>query len=252
MINVALCISGEPRSSMLCYPYIAESFILLDPQVFNVDVYVHSRKNFRALFLYDPKYYKLDSNNSKNSIGDYTLSPELMDDEKFYSHFSQNSSFLENQLLMLDGIVKCFTSTNPNQQKYDLYMRCRPDFITDSKINIESIAKDILYDRKYDMVIPSKGIMKTKEANEHVSKEYNDQFAIGNYRSMVSYCNVSKNLSYLIDQTKEFKLERWLKKQLDDDGINVSTPYLPLALVRGTRIYSNRGFDNFDISFYDE
>ena len=40
--------------------------------------------------------------------------------------------------------------------------------------------------------------------------------------------------------------------QLDDDGIDVSTPYLPLALVRGARIYSNRGFDNFDISFYDE
>jgi hypothetical protein len=31
-IKIALCLSGEPRSSMFCFPYIYESFINLGPQ----------------------------------------------------------------------------------------------------------------------------------------------------------------------------------------------------------------------------
>ena len=254
-INVALCISGEPRSSMMCYPYIAESFIFLDPDYYNVHVYIHSRKNYRALFLYNPKKYYLDDMFTTRDIWDsknIKLPKELNNDYNFYSHYTQNSSFLENQLLMLDGIIKCFKLTSPDVQKYDLYIRCRSDFYMESQIRLDSITRDIVVDKKYDMVIPSKGIMSSIDETDSAIDEYNDQLAIGNFKSMSAYCSTGYNLNYLINKTKKFKVEKWLKEQLDDKKIKVSTPYLPLVLIRGTRIYSNRGYNGFDHSFLDE
>ena len=53
-IKIALCISGEPRSTMASFPYIYETF-LLDNPIYQTDVYLHSLKGFRALPLYKPK-----------------------------------------------------------------------------------------------------------------------------------------------------------------------------------------------------
>ena len=39
--KIALCLSGEPRSSMFCFPYIYESFLDLGFE-YEVDVYIHS------------------------------------------------------------------------------------------------------------------------------------------------------------------------------------------------------------------
>jgi hypothetical protein len=63
-LKIALCLSGEPRSSMFCFPYIYESFINLGPQ-YEVDVYIHSWKNFRALPLYNPKSIKIEPNKTQ-------------------------------------------------------------------------------------------------------------------------------------------------------------------------------------------
>jgi len=254
-INVAVCISGEPRSSMLCYPYIAESFINLDPNYYNVDVYLHTRKIYRAIFLYNPKGFMLDGVASDKEFWDKNkvkLPKELNDNMIFFAHYTANSSFLENQLLMLEGIVKSFELTSPKTKEYDLYIRCRPDIITDTKISIDDFAKDIVFDKKYDILFPSKGILKDKSNNDARGTEYNDQFSIGNYKSMMEYCNMSKNMNFLINKTKEFKVEKWLKEQLDSRNIKVSTQYLPFHLARGTRIFSNRGGDNFDFGFTDD
>ena len=38
--KIALCLSGEPRSSMFCFPYIYESFIDLGDK-YEIDIYIH-------------------------------------------------------------------------------------------------------------------------------------------------------------------------------------------------------------------
>ena len=153
---------------------------------------------------------------------------------------------------MLDGIIKSFSLTqDDNNKKYDIYIRCRPDFMTSNHIWLNSIFNDIL-DKKYDMLIPSKSFERGSIAEEHSKKEYNDQLAIGNYKSMLCYCNTINNLSYLITKTKEFRAEHWLKAQLDEGGIKVKNEFIPLSLIRGTRVYSNRIWEGFDQDFSDE
>ena len=61
-IRVALCLSGEPRSSMASFPYIYEAF-LKDNDTYDIDVYSHSWKGFRALDLYKPKNSQIESIN---------------------------------------------------------------------------------------------------------------------------------------------------------------------------------------------
>ena len=47
-IKIALCISGEPRDSMVSFSFIYESFLRPYPNL-DIDVYVHSFKPYRAL-----------------------------------------------------------------------------------------------------------------------------------------------------------------------------------------------------------
>ena len=51
-MKIALCLSGKPRSSMFCYPYIYDAFMNNEHQV---DVFIHSWNECRALDLYRPK-----------------------------------------------------------------------------------------------------------------------------------------------------------------------------------------------------
>jgi hypothetical protein len=62
-LKIALCLSGEPRSSMFCFPYIYESFINLGPQ-YEVDVYIVGR--ILELYLYNPKSIKIEPNKTQH------------------------------------------------------------------------------------------------------------------------------------------------------------------------------------------
>ena len=252
-IKIALCLSGEPRSSMFCFPYIYESFINIGPE-YEVDVYMHSRKNVRALRCYHPQDFAIDSSPTLpfiEYINSLKLPPLLEQEKNYYKNITSVNDNILHQFLMVDGIHKSFTLSKKNDKIYDIYIRCRFDIFTDFFIDIQPIIRDIL-DKKYDMFIPTKDFYNINDINNS-KNEYNDQFAIGNYKSTESYSNIINNLEYLLNATFSFKAERWLKSQLDQSSIKVFESIFPIHLARSLYIKSNRGIPgSLDVMFFDQ
>jgi hypothetical protein len=249
-IKVALCLSGEPRNSMFCFPYIYESFINLGPE-YEVDVYIHTRKTFRAFTLYNCTRYMLDHTTPYDilkSFHNISLPENLKTSKDFYLGFTTNSDFITNQLLMLDGIHKSFQLSFLDNKHYNIYIRCRPDMFTNYKIEINPIIKDLL-NGKYDIFIPSKNFNPNSPAFYETLDQYNDQFAIGNFKGIEVYSNTLNNLEFLLNQTEEWKAENWLKAQLDYNNIKVKNMYLPIHLSREVKVQSNRGQHIFDMQY---
>ena len=192
-IRVALCLSGEPRSSMASFPYIYEAF-LKDNDTYDIDVYSHSWKGFRALDLYKPKNSQIESinepifiNNIINNLN--SLPPQISTLKSISDSFTPNTSLFKNSLLMLSSIERCF---NLIQEPYDVYIRCRYDIFFRSKFWLFPVLNDIL-NSKYDMFIP------LRYAYKSIPNNYNDQISIGNYSSMKLYASLIHNLNGLIN-----------------------------------------------------
>ena len=229
-IKIALCLSGEPRSTMFCFPYIYESFINLGPE-YEVDVYIHSWKNFRALSLYNPKSVKIEPNKS-------------IEIKSKISH-PYNNSYFQNYTLMHYSIGECF---NLIKEHYDLYIRCRLDLIFDSKLTLFPIFLDIL-SGKYD-IFSLHSDYPTKLENG-----VDDQIIISNFKG-------SKILSQHINQilfspieyfnrlNKEvgtFTAEGYFKNFLDKQDIRVvSNPLSNYRLVRNSQITTDEPFNFLD------
>ena len=252
-IKIALCLSGEPRSSMFCFPYIYESFINLGQQ-YQVDTYIHTRKTFRAFYLYKPKKYILDNVTPPSLINLFNsldIPPELIEDTRIIGNTTIYSSHIFNQLLMIDGIYNSFNLTLAEPNPYDIYVRCRFDVTTPLKFNFKNIINNIL-SKKYDLFIPSK-IFTDYQDIETYKPQYNDQLAIGNYKAMEIYSNMINNLPFLLNQTLSWKAENWLPKQLDVPNIKVKQYPLEYSLVRNVKISSNKFLSEpNDLSFLDE
>mgnify|MGYP003630636531 CR=1 FL=1 len=249
-IKIALCLSGEPRNSMFCFPYIYESFINLGLE-YEIDVYIHTRKTFRAYPLYNCERYMLDHTTPSELLQktiNFSLPSELEVLGDFYLGFTNNNNFVTSQLLMLDGIQKSFQLSLLDHHQYDIYIRCRPDIFTDSSLKIHHIIEDILRE-KYDMFIPLKDFDPNTPEYNKSQNEYNDQLAIGNFKSTEVYSNTIDNLEYLLNQTKEWKCEYWLKKQLDSYDIKIKNESLPFSLARNVKLQSNRGQNLFDMLY---
>ena len=239
---------------MFCFPYIYESFINF-PSEFKVDVYVHTRKSFRALPLYTPTSWVIDSFSSNDllqKMNNLSLSPELKTQQNLYSEITLNSNSILNQLLMLDGIQKSFYLSLSNNKQYDIYIRCRPDIFTDSQLRTISIIGEIL-NGEHDIFIPSKNFKFGNFDYNKSQNQYNDQLAIGNFKGIEAYSNTLNNLEYLVSQTKELKAENWIKKQLDYHNIKVKSSPFPINLIRDLQVVSNRGtFGKPDVLFLDK
>ena len=170
-IKIALCLSGEPRSSMFCFPYIYETFLKPHP-LYDVDVYIHTWKGFRALSLYNPKNCYVDFLNEEKFYVSYynsfiSTSKEFNQTLKKEGKVSNNSSFLKNSTLMYYSIQKSFQLI---KDKYDICIRSRLDLFFPSPFNINPIILDIV-SKKYDIFLPK----------DTETSQYNDQLAIGNY-----------------------------------------------------------------------
>ena len=68
---------------------------------------------------------------------------------------------------------------------------------------------------------------------------------------MFHYSNLLNNLNFLLNDTKEWRAEAWLKSQLDYYKIKVSSYYMPFHLIRKVDIVSNRGPKTYDIKYLD-
>lgn len=238
--NIALCISGEPRNTISSFPYIFESFLQQNP-ICKVDVFIHTRKPYRAINLYQPKSLIIDEEPERIIYNKVTSSlniTSLKAKTKYevFNNFTFNSNMFKNVILMYDGIQKCFKNAS-SIKSYDLYIRCRPDLIFRSKFSLRHIMYDILLEKKYDMFIPN-----SFPGNENMD---DDKLAIGNYKSIKSYMNVLPNLNYLINQTNDLVSEKWLQSQLKSDQINVNKHFIDVDIIRKCKLSLQWGNNNF-------
>ena len=230
-IKIALCLSGEPRSSMACYPYIYENLINLNPGVFEVDTYSYSFKGFRALPLYNCKKYIIDNRNDEEMFKQWLLPIEKKFNPKCLdlllntnNNFINNQSGIRNLFLMYTNIQNCF---NLIDKKYDIYIRARYDLIFQNSIHIENYISKILKSEK-DIIVPKE--YKFKEDNEGC----NDQFAIGNYKGMYCYSNLINSLLNLINKKITFRSEILLLDWLNSNNIKVQKSYMDHCLIRNS------------------
>ena len=205
-MKIALCISGEARSSMFCYPYLYDAFMNNEHQV---DVFVHTWKGCRALDLYKPK--KLEINSDSEALN--MLLPTLnLNGVKIQGNVNTN-------VLMFCSIKKSFDLID---DEYDVVIRTRFDLLLQPKFDIESILTD-LQNKKYDIYIPNV---------EFNLGGYNDQVAIGTYDAMKVYSDTFFNLNKFAQELKRWHPETFLGKQLDDNNIKVHQTDWDYRIVR--------------------
>jgi hypothetical protein len=209
-MKIALCISGKPRSSMFCYPYIYDAFINNEHQV---DTFIHSWDECRAIDLYNPK--KLEINSDKEALD--ILVPML---DLTGIKIEGNT---KNNVLMYYSIKKCFDLI---EDEYDVVIRARFDLLLQPKFNIESILTDLI-NKKYDIYIP------TEEFN---MGGYNDQLAIGTYSAMKIYSDTFLNLNIFAHELGRWHPETFLGKQLKDNNIKVYQTNWDYRLVRNVNV----------------
>ena len=232
-IKIALCLSGEPRSSMFSFPYIYESLINLGPG-YEVDVYIHSWKNFRALPLYNPKNYKIDWIDEEIFFRRITAefaksplqnNPNTNKDLKNILNNTHNTGALKNTFLMYLSMQRCFSLI---KESYDIYIRGRFDFFISYRLNIDEYINSVL--NKKDDIILTKLFM---ESNNLPKDLYDDQFAICNLKGAHYYFNFYNHLIDTIYKSESLNPHNYLKNYLDKSGLNIT----PLS----------RGLENIDI-----
>lgn len=229
-IKVALCLSGEPRSSMASFPYIYESFLQPDPD-YEVDVYIHSWKNFRSANLYNPKKIKLE--------------PRVPAKIRTLLTFPHNSSNHLNHSMMYYSIRECFRLIT---EPYNVYIRCRFDLIFESKLVLKPVFQDLI-DDKYDIFslhseYPTK---KLGGVDDQVLICNNKGIKVlSNYYTQIEQNSTSFFNSLNKDNSKIYA-EGFLKKYLQKSKIRtIHVPLSNYAIVRSTSIYSNDNFNFLD------
>jgi len=237
-IKVALCLSGEPRSSMFCFPYIYETFINLGPE-YEVDVYIYTRKGFRALELYNPKKFLIDKTDENELWHEYfnhlsTNFSEVVE----WKLTNTNQNNIRNLYLMILGINKCFNLIdNPNE--YDIIIRSRLDLIFRFKFFSYKIFYSIL-NKDYDLFIPSGSF------NDHIDKIYMDQLAIGNPLSMEYYSNLIYNIDQTLTEVKKFHPESWYYNYLNSNkNLKIYQDFVFHNLIRKSSVSSFPDLNNF-------
>ena len=240
--KIALCLSGDPRSSMFSFPYIYESLINLGPD-YEVDIYIHSWKDFRALPLYKSKKYLVDWIDDeeffKNIINNLSNknTPYILENIKELNKYTYNSNSIKNTFLMYLSMQKCFNLINTS---YDLYIRGRLDFYLSSPLDIfTSINK--LQNGKCDISLST---LDVKLSNENI---FNDQFAICNLKGANHYFNIFDDIPDLIEKTKTMNPHKWLESHLKNNNLIIDDSLPPPDLVRSSRVITAYHSPYYDI-----
>ena len=226
-IKIALCISGEPRDSMVSFSFIYESFLRPYPNL-DIDVYVHSFKPYRALELYLPTEVFIDYNDESliynNHICNWGLNPQ---------HYIKTP--FRNTFLMHYGIQKSFKLTK--EKEYDYYIRLRPDIIFSSRVDLNYIINSLKVNNK-DMWVPH------CYGYEDWEYKLNDQFAVCNLKSFRIYTDLVNNLHKLILQTNSYIPEELLGTFIKENNIKVERGDVEMSLLRKARLttYPQRNF----------
>ena len=213
-MKIALCISGEIRHGVSSFPYIYNSFINGRS---DVDVFIHSWEYDEALFeLYNPKKVSLDECEPTREY--------LIQNLKLNSNVQKDfTSNIGNNLLMYYGINRAISMVD---ETYDIIVRLRPDMYLNSKLDLDTILSNIGVNQ-YDIQIPSP---------QYNFGGYNDQIAIGNYKSMKLYGDFVNQIQNISNENQYWHSETLLKKYLDKLNIRVSQIEYEYKLVRDVTI----------------
>jgi len=225
-IKIALCLSGEPRNSMVCFPYIMESFFY-DNINYQTDIYIHTFKGFRALGLYRSKKHSIEITN------EFEIYKQFCRENKFNFTELRQTPFY-NTVLMYYGIHRCF---NLIEGDYDYYIRCRPDLMFETRLDLDYIINHLKSNKK-DIWVPHSYDIPNWETLA------NDQLAIGTYKAMKIYSETIIHLPELINQTKTFYPEVLLKKHLDNNNLQLDYGPSNLRLVRDKFFITHPSINN--------
>lgn len=241
-VKIALCLSGEPRSSMFSFPYIYESLIDI-ADYYEVDVYIHSWKYFRALPLYKPKNYQISWINeekyfdqflNKLKTNEQILTPDVNKELKYIIQNTPNAAPLKNTLLMYLSMQSCF---NLIEESYDVYIKGRFDYYFSNKLDIIHLIKNIT-EEKNDIIIPT--IEHLQVFNEH--EKYirilpDDRFAICNLKGAKYYFNLYNDIDNILLKLKLLNPHFLLKDYLAKSELNITTTNItPMDLVRSSKV----------------
>lgn len=213
--KIALCLSGKPTSSYLCFPYIYDAFLNND---YDVDVFIHTWDNYRIIDLYNPKKIQIDSQ-TPDLVYNLKHQLQLPNPLKIEGNIDKN-------MLQFYSINR---SINLVPDDYDIIIRSRFDLIFQNKFNISPIIDDITSD-KYDIYIPDEVFN---------MGGYQDRIAIGNYKSMKIYSELYINLNIIVNKLNRWHPESFLGEQLDSNNIRVFQNDIEHRIVRKSSIVTN-------------
>ena len=228
--KIALCLSGEPRNTMVSFPYLFESF--LNPRLgYDIDVFIYTSKPYRTIDLYSPINLKIEEDD------DYQICDNFFDNNLNGLDYHQTP--FRNTFLMYYGIQQVFNLTQ--NQQYDFYIRCRPDIIFHNPLNLQYIINSLTYNNK-DIFTPQ--IYEKPDWNNEV----NDQLAICNFKSFKVYSSIVDNLLDLVSQTKSFYPENLLAKAFSNNNIKIERGIVNYSLIRKNIMttFPQRPFITFD------
>lgn len=225
-IKIAFCLSGEPRSTMASFPYIYESF--LNNPNYEVDVYIHSWKGFRALELYNPKKYIIDPYDSFFYFKEYldnTLNNTLNN-----FHLTLNVHPLKNTFLMFLSMIKCFELI---EKKYDLYIRSRLDLFFEYKLNLDNLIAQFFLNEKTDMLFDPLYLSSLNKWS------INDQVFFSNLKGINILKQILIDLIPLSTQIQSDSPELILENFLKKNDINIFKCNIPDShLIKSSKIFS--------------
>ena len=249
-IKVALCLSGEPRNSMFCFPYIYESLINLGP-LYEVDVYIHSWKEFRALPLYKPKEFKINWINEEDFYKTILIqlknntnqnSPNVNLELDYILQNTLNVGTLKNSLLMYSSMQKCFELI---KKPYDAYIRGRFDLYFPNILTIQNLIEEVK-NKKSDIILSE--IRVYNEHNGYLRTLFDDKFAICNLEGAKHYFNIYNDIFNIIPKANMLNPHVFLKNYLDKSKLNINSLSFGFNydLIRSTRIVAYNKSPYFD------
>lgn len=242
-LKIALCLSGEPRSTMFCYPYIYENLI----QKYSTDVYIHSWRPFRALDLYNPVKSSIEPEEEFLALEYFKSFPypnKIKEFKNEVHEYSKSSNLFLNCFKMLLSIEKCFKLIE-NPSKYDAIIRCRLDVMFRYPGWFDNLLKNIV-ENKNDIIVPWGGLD---------PYQYGDTFAIGNSKSMGLYSQMMTNLPTIAESLEIWHGEHILGKTLEFHKLKVDANLsIPIQIVRHSNIITDGSpsFKTNKFKFYNE
>lgn len=212
-MKVALCISGEFRNSVFCFPTIYKNFILN----YDTDVFIHTWSSASdSINLYQPK--KILIENREDVLKSEFAKINLSNNVKVNPYSNMN-----NNILMYYGIKKVIEMVDDS---YDFIVRIRPDLYLNNKLHLDDIFSD-LNNGKYDLQIPNR-------RQNHTGM--NDQIAIGKFKEMKYYSRVSDNFNIIVNTTKYWHPESILDVFLKGLKFKINQLDYEYGLVRNVNV----------------